>query len=225
MGVKISELTQATTTNQTDVFPIVQDSTTKKVTKEILFESVLSMIANNYSTASTYEVGDYVIYNGILYRCITQITTAEEFDNSKWEISELGSVVANANRTTTNLFNLVYPVGSIYMSINDTNPGTIFGGTWTAWGTGRVPVGIDTTDTDFSTVEKTGGSKFLQAHSHRVGVPWAQSGSAGQGYPLTQAGQNYYNYQGGSAIMENTGTGDSGNLQPYITCYMWKRTA
>ena len=37
----------------------------------------------------------------------------------------------------------------------------MFGGTWVAWGAGRVPVGVDTTDTDFDTVEETGGTKSV----------------------------------------------------------------
>lgn len=52
----------------------------------------------------------------------------------------------------------MYPVGSIYMSVSSTNPSTYFGGTWTAWGTGRVPVGVNANDTNFATVEKTGGA-------------------------------------------------------------------
>ena len=52
----------------------------------------------------------------------------------------------------------IYPVGSIYMSVNNTNPSNLFGGTWAAWGAGRVPVGVNASDSDFSTVEKTGGS-------------------------------------------------------------------
>ena len=131
----------------------------------------------------------------------------------------------NTPLNATNLLDNVYPIGSIYMSVNSTNPSTLFGGTWVAWGEGRVPVGVDTNDTDFDTVEEIGGSKFLQAHRHRMAVPWAQSGSQGRGYPLSQAQQNYYNYVGGEDIMEEAGTGNSGNLQPYITCYMWKRTA
>lgn len=35
----------------------------------------------------------------------------------------------------------MYPVGSIYLSVKNTNPSTYFGGTWVAWGSGRVPVG------------------------------------------------------------------------------------
>lgn len=58
------------------------------------------------------------------------------------------------------IFNLIYPVGSIYISVVATNPSTYFGGTWVAWGSGRVPVGINTSDSDFKTVEKTGRSQI-----------------------------------------------------------------
>ena len=53
-----------------------------------------------------------------------------------------------------------YPVGSVFVSVSPTNPASVFGyGTWTAFGTGRVLVGVDVGDTDFDTVEETGGSK------------------------------------------------------------------
>ncbi len=53
-----------------------------------------------------------------------------------------------------------FPVGSIYTSVTSTNPATTLGyGTWTAFGTGRFLVGVDTSDTDFDTVMETGGSK------------------------------------------------------------------
>ena len=47
------------------------------------------------------------------------------------------------------IFNKVYPVGSIYLSVNSTNPSSYFGGTWVAWGSGRVPIGVNTSDTRF----------------------------------------------------------------------------
>ena len=113
----------------------------------------------------------------------------------------------------------MYPIGSIYISVNSTNPSKWFGGTWAAWGTGRVPVGVDTSQTEFNTVEKTGGSKYMQKHRH---------------YGLAWLGDSYNNiaFLNGAAITNNgqlryttsDGTGNSGNLQPYITCYMWKRT-
>ncbi len=68
---------------------------------------------------------------------------------------------------------LMYPVGSIYMSVVGTNPSALFGGTWAPWGAGRVPVGINTSDTNFSEVEKTGGESThrlttseMPAHNH-----------------------------------------------------------
>lgn len=68
---------------------------------------------------------------------------------------------------------ILYPVGSIYLSVINTNPSTYFGGTWVSFGAGRMLVGVNTADTDFNTVEKTGGSKTntlaianLPAHTH-----------------------------------------------------------
>ena len=61
-----------------------------------------------------------------------------------------------------------YPVGSIYMSASSANPGNLFGGTWESWGSGRVPVGVDTSDTDFAP-NKSGGAKTINLkHSHTV---------------------------------------------------------
>lgn len=120
----------------------------------------------------------------------------------------------------------IYPIGSIYMSVNAINPEILFGGTWVAWGTGRVPVGVDTSQTEFNTVEKTGGSKYLQEHEHSKTTGLYKYeysyGIDGQVYKGTQKLQNLTVWSG---KVSGVTTGNSGNLQPYITCYMWKRTA
>lgn len=66
-----------------------------------------------------------------------------------------------------------FPVGSLYFSTNSTNPGTYLGGTWAAFGAGRVPVGFDSGQTEFDTDEETGGAKTvtlteaeMPAHTH-----------------------------------------------------------
>ena len=63
---------------------------------------------------------------------------------------------------------IAYPVGSIKITTNSANPSTYLGGTWAAWGSGRVPVGISASDTDFATAEATGGSKdaVVVQHTH-----------------------------------------------------------
>lgn len=67
-----------------------------------------------------------------------------------------------------------FPVGSIFTSVVSTNPATLLGyGTWTAFGAGRVLVGIDAGQTEFDTVEETGGAKThtlveaeIPSHTH-----------------------------------------------------------
>lgn len=124
-----------------------------------------------------------------------------------------------------------YPIGKIILSEVDTNPATYLGfGTWKLWGSGRVPVGVDTNDSDFNEAEKTGGEKThtltveeMPVHSHMGGVK-----SAGSGI-------NEHNQWGNDTTqkdnMGDTYTGNTGgnqahnNMPPYITCYMWKRVA
>ena len=54
----------------------------------------------------------------------------------------------------------VYPVGSIYISVNDNfDPNNVFPGTWVSFGKGRTLVGVDTSDIEFQSSEDTGGEK------------------------------------------------------------------
>ena len=130
-------------------------------------------------------------------------------------------------------FQLMHPVGSIYMTTIETNPSEIFGfGTWELWGAGRVPVGVDTTSTEFNVVEKTGGAKthtltIDEMPKHRHTQISANSGSSGlTGTTYSGLGWSTGNNEILGNAMQNTGGSQPhNNLQPYITCYMFKRTA
>lgn len=127
-----------------------------------------------------------------------------------------------------------HPVGSIYMSADSTNPATLFGGTWVNWGAGRVPVGVDSGDADFNAADKTGGAKThtltvgqMPTHTHNKydGANTATmntSFATGAGFGLC-----YGDNAGGTQpfTMSTGGGNPHNNLQPYITCYMWRRTA
>lgn len=67
-----------------------------------------------------------------------------------------------------------FPVGAVFISVVSTNPSTLLGyGTWSAFGAGKVLVGLDSGDIDFDTVEETGGAKThtlteseIPSHTH-----------------------------------------------------------
>lgn len=148
------------------------------------------------------------------------------------------------------LIDLIYPVGSIYMSVDPRNPHELIGGTWVAWGEGKVPVGVDSSDTDFDEAGKMGGEKThvlsvseMPRHKHGgyvnsgryAGTPYfkteqgalADTAAAGSDMPALKPGLGS-SYTGAYGQLETLSVGSSdahNNLQPYITCYMWKRTA
>lgn len=125
-----------------------------------------------------------------------------------------------------------YPVGSIYMSATAATADEVeamFGGTWEAFGIGRTLVGVDPEDEDFAEAELTGGEKThtltveeMPSHRHKIGQTYSgyrlyQDGSAPNGVYTGYTTSEPTSYEGGG--------GAHNNLQPYITCYMFKRIA
>lgn len=156
------------------------------------------------------------------------------------------------NSGFSEFLNKVYPVGSIYFSVTNTNPDTLFGGTWVAWGSGKVPVGIDTKDNNFNAVEKTGGASSQDIkHTHGLSNGYAAigyndsntnflnmirksasivpnnsmyaAGASGLTWNVAQVATTNATQLGGST--DNSSISSVTTLPPYITCYMWKRTA
>ena len=150
----------------------------------------------------------------------------------------------------TAILNSIYPVGSIYTNATvSTNPGTLLGfGTWTAFGAGRVAVGYDAGNTLFDTAEETGGSAdaIVVSHTHTFsgttgsdgihnhsGTLYAEAGSANNfanggtsaesSYTTSNSSAHTHSFSGTTSSTGSSGT--NANYQPYITVYMWKRTA
>ena len=125
-----------------------------------------------------------------------------------------------ADATIHFLASTLYPVGSIYINASvATNPGTLLGfGTWTAFGAGRVLVGLDSGDGSFDTVEETGGAKTNTVGIDASGVRTSYYGGVA-GNSGTAPGADYL-----QASHDHPDLSVS-TVQPYITVYMWKRTA
>lgn len=139
-----------------------------------------------------------------------------------------------------------FPVGSVFISVVATNPGTLLGyGTWAAFGAGRMLVGLNAADPDFDTVEETGGAKthtlttaeipahthVQDAHSHNIGhVRSATTGGATTQIARTQDTSSTVGADvatdAATAVNQNAGGGGAHqNMPPYVVVFLWKRTA
>lgn len=131
---------------------------------------------------------------------------------------------------TSAVLSNIYPVGTIYTSVNATSPAASLGfGTWVPYGAGQALVGYLAGDPDFGTDGQTGGEKThvlttpeLPAHSHIVDGDLVASPGAGVGIRWLQIAG------GGANNVTTRGAGSDGahnNLQPYIVVRFWLRTA
>ncbi len=185
--------------------------------------------------------------NGILFAGSTENARSVAFDNADTDlestnvqeaIEEIKSDVAEINSNFGQiLFDKIYPIGSIYMNVAATNPSEFFGGTWVAWGAGRVPVGVNTTDNLFSIADITGGAK-TNTHNH-----YTLTGFDGNAFyaashneaPRTTGKMSKLYFHSSNSVYNNATSSNTRRnstenetisiLQPYITCYMWKRIA
>ena len=122
-------------------------------------------------------------------------------------------------------------IGDIIISTISDNPSTYYAGTqWTLFGQGRTLVGIDTSQSEFNTLLKTGGEKThkltideMPSHSHGI-----YGALTGETKAVTNFGNDWAVGTSHSWTIETSSTGGDqshNNLQPYICVYMWKRTA
>jgi len=192
----------------------------------------------------------------------TLLTNAiEQINNNDSEISNLQNSIGDLNNTdvqiknniseltsldnSNNIFLQTYTIGSIYISTSSTNPSSIYGGTWERYGNGKTLVGVSESETEFSSVNKTGGEKThtltlseMPSHNHSFRPFHSQPGYGANmtvkgNYFVWSTGVNWANETNlltdinkASFVTEYSGSGTAhNNLQPYITVYIWQRTA
>ena len=196
------------------------------------FNNIATAVATKADSASPTFTGTPALPTGT-----TAVTQSTSDDSTKL------ATTAFVQAVTLAVKNELYPVGSIYTNATSSaNPGTLLGfGTWTAFGAGRVMVGLDAGNALFDTAEETGGSAdaITVAHTHSITDP---------GHNHTSSLDNTYTNNGiqqgsnpgptlpggtlatsvvttGISINSTGSSGTNANYQPYITVRMWKRTA
>jgi hypothetical protein len=134
-----------------------------------------------------------------------------------------------------------YRVGDLFLTTIATNPSNFLSGKWELFGPGRCLVCVNTSDTDFNTVKKTGGEKThkltvneMPSHNHQYEDITGNRSLNGQfgrsGYYESESYMGVTNsviaYADADFRMTYVGGSEShNNLQPYITCYVWIRIA
>ena len=196
-------------------------------------------IAPNYNSNNTYNVGDLVLHDTNLYQCNTAITTPEAWNSSKWtkitladtlnsggvagDTLKIGAIIPYTGTTAPNGYMICDGT-----AISRTTYAELFSVIGTTFGAGdgsttfnipnlkgKIPVGLDGEDEDFDTLGETGGSKDLQEHTHKFGY-MCSGVSAGGSAPYEVGKQMGHSPDNLYTETSATGTGNSGNLQPYI---------
>lgn len=143
---------------------------------------------------------------------------------------------------SSQLLNAIYPVGSIYMSVNNTSPATLFGGTWQqikdtfllASGSTYSNGSTGGSSTHTLTINEMPSHTHVQdAHNHTFNARKTDWGRSGSNNVLIDATAGYSSITHSTDIIssttatnQNTGGGQAhNNMPPYLAVYMWKRTS
>ncbi len=181
----------------------------------------------------------------------TAVNTKSDLNGSATESFSATTAAAGTNTTqvattafvetatsASTIADAVYPVGAIFTTVtayaDSAAVVTAIGGTtWVAFAAGKMLIGLDSSDTDFDTIEETGGSKThtlttseMPAHNHDNGsydklVKVDGSGTT-QG---VDSSSTEINLLSGGTIQSAGGGAAHSIMNPYIAVYMWKRTA
>jgi microcystin-dependent protein len=155
--------------------------------------------------------------------------------------ADVGALAASGTATNSTKFNgntwatmltTVYPVGSIYTSVNSTSPASLFGGTWEQL-KDRFLLGAGSSYSNGA----TGGEKNhtltvneMPAHIHGLafrGGAIADGGNSpfNEGNVFGQGGKHNFNEYSGDVVASTGGSQPHNNMPPYLAVYMWKRVA
>lgn len=194
---------------------------------------------NSITVAVDSSYGDTEFVNWTLFDTLTVIYTKAARTTgviTGEEVYANNVFVRNPNETYVSILNLIYPVGSIYMSVNAANPGELIGGTWE-----RIKDRFLLSAGDTYAAGNTGGSAkaTLPSHTHTFGSGGYQMWGAKIGTGSTEPGNQisgdakYYAAAKGKSTsnykwlenVDSKGVSDvsQANMPPYLAVYVWKR--
>ena len=131
---------------------------------------------------------------------------------------EFNSIVGNG---LSAILSKIYPIGSIYISTNNTSPASLLGGTWE-----KIRDKFLLSESDTISAGSTGGEAThtltvdeLPSHTHNTPV------AAGSYTTMDGSGNTWVPIYNNSNVGYTGGSLAHNNMPPYLAVYMWKRTA
>lgn len=143
-------------------------------------------------------------------------------------LAENALSVANGAVKTADLLNKVYPVGAIYMSVNDTTPASFLGGTWEQLQDRFLLASGNTYTAGTTGGEATHKLTINEMPKHTHKIEGQKNDSTGYHHKGSQVGHPGITEGGNYWSKETTATGGGqahNNMPPYLVVFMWKRTA
>lgn len=191
-------------------------------------ETQTSQLGNRYTFYKTENQNIIEAINENLKDSLTGVNKANTIKDDT-SINPQGSNVYKSIKNI--LLDSIYPIGSIYISVNPASPQNFLGGTWTLFSEGKTIVGIDSKNTKFNNPRKTGGSETvkltkedLPEHSHFITMS-VSTGAIQDTNSLTNIGIKSESGPVNYASTSNVGFNAAHeNMPPYIVVYMWERT-
>lgn len=243
-ATRTNNFEDATTVKISGAYSAIETNTVKTILVKYRKSSAASWTAASTISGLSATNGSYKCDNKTLTLANTDawVVRVEVADNANTSTLDIkvskGVPIFRISTKDSLLYNNERPlmpshVGQVIMSTTlDTaeKVKAIYGGIWRAWGAGRVPVGVNTNDSDFNTPNKTGGSKTVtltleQMPSHKHVQVAANSGDyGGDDGQVSGRGTIGANHQTSYSTMPAGGGKAHNNLQPYISVYMWLRT-
>lgn len=161
-------------------------------TSEASITNTHDLVANGFDTGTEVAVTSTGAIEAANYYVDTTLVVDSNKNSSFTTANASGSIKLKGK----NIADLLYPVGTVYSSTDSKNPGMIFGGTWEAYGGGKVLVGAGGGYTAGATggVESvTLSADHLPAHSHSV-------------TSVSSSGSHYHNISGISTVANHNHT-------------------
>ena len=181
--------------------------------------------------------------NGDLVSNKYKFSSVSENTSSTHVLVENGNEIQyrDWNKLVNSIKSAMYPVGSVYITYNNVNPGTFLGGTWERFGQGRTLVGEGTGNDGSTSMSFTSNStdgKYKNTHYHVTSFGWDMNafyagkpdGAKNGDYNRTSVIPNGYIVNANSSATSQsrlnwTDDRTISNVQPYIVVFFWRRTA